>query len=97
MGKQALKEPKTFNRPRMYARIPTHKKVDLEDCRIRIIYPNGKAEYTNCQSWDNWYRPCWNVVTNTGRRRAKNGEHAVMLMKAFDFKFGHTSLFLGEL
>ena len=88
-----MKEPKAFKRPRLYWR-KAEASDELEQ-RIRIVYPNGHAEYADgmiCSSGC-WYDklPCWMNGTVT------KGKQAVKLMKNYDKKRGFKTIFLGEI
>jgi hypothetical protein len=51
---QRLKEPKTFNRPRLYYQPGCTLEDDCTDDRLRIIYPNGDTSYMQVRyhPWD---------------------------------------------
>lgn len=86
------KEPKEFNYPRLYARILDRGGDYVQ--RLRIIYPDGKCEYTDMKYLEtvshDWYIPCW--------RSPNSGPHIqVLKMKAYDAQFGLRTQFLGEI
>lgn len=96
-----MREPKTFDRPRLYyqeARIRDKRMKDLDDSRMRILYPNGRAEFifeyqTFLSAYDeNWIISCWYSFDND------EGEESLNAMRSFDKKRGFKkALFLGEL
>lgn len=60
--------------------------------RMRIIYPNGEAEWISEWVTYVWHdRPCWN------RYGSKSAKEAVQKMKRHDKKFKRKTLFLGNL
>lgn len=89
------KEPKTFKYPRLYARIVE----DGSECeqRIRIIYPNGDAEWEDMTHFCLWHDPCWNK-TYHNKKLSQDGNEAVSYMKQYDAKsYRYKTVFLGEI
>lgn len=66
--------------------------------RVRIIYPNGKAEWLWLySSWHvRWRTPCWmSLPVNSKRRTA---QHSLKKMRAYDKRIGFPKAkFLGEI
>lgn len=99
-----LPEPKTFKRPRAYfceGHCPG-------DDRLRIIYPDGKAEWFGCfdsdrknAMWRPLY-PCWHKNYHwfynylVGDASLMTAEEAVKAMKLFDAEHGFKTIFIGE-
>lgn len=96
-----LKEPKTFNHPRIY--------IGGNGMNwMRIIYPNGDCERVGPYSWEEECAavehecPCWAPQYNTndvswiGMGHFESGEKAVTAMKAYDKRYKHTTIYIGE-
>ena len=97
-----MREPKTFNYPRLYA-------VQPEDVpyghghteEFRIIYPDGRVEHTD-GNMNTWEIPGWayeSISENFSQDEvlANNPILIVNMMKNFDLRTGRETLFLGEL
>lgn len=104
-----MKEPKSFKRPRAYIRVNGKEKIEyLSDFRLRIIYPDGRAEWSD----GHYFRyatisgffpeyPCWHKNYNTSEELVHNkskmtAEQAIKAMKAYDKRLGYKTLFIGE-
>lgn len=97
-----LKEPNTFDYPRMYYSIDPYSSYEEQFDRIRIIYPNGKTKFAWNQSFPGkWYDSCWNQAYSTYSleysKIAFTGDEAIDLMKIYDQKFKLKTYFLGEI
>lgn len=85
-----LKEPKTFDRPRAYMRVTSNCKYYIVGSeRIRIIYPDGRAEFTTAISYNDWITPCWSI-------NIYNPVELVKSMMRYDEKCGYETIYLGE-
>ena len=96
-----MKEPKTFNRPRVYFQATDR----VYTSRLRIIYPNGDAEWvmnSNGMLPDTKvYSPCWAEQYGFNKDEYghnSSGKRAVRLMHRFDKYNGWCkAIFIGEL
>lgn len=63
------------------------------DTRIRIIFPNGTAEWDNGNIYHNWLSglPCWHPGTKITQKEA------IKLMKAYDRLCGWKTVKIGEI
>lgn len=101
---KTLKEPKKFNKPRAYIRVNGEEKIEYNiDFRLRIIYPDGKAEWSNGYYLHGFFLeyPCWHKNYDTSEEHVRNkskmtAEQAVKAMKAYDKRLGYKTLFIGE-
>lgn len=104
-----IKEPKTFKRPRLYYQPANSEREMYRDKdqlsvydtgRLRIIYPDGKAEWFSLQNdftgdwWHDpeWEKPCWWSLCTSGYE-------ALRQMKGFDAaqRGWGRAIFFGEL
>ena len=103
-----LKEPKTFNKPRAYIRVDGKNKIySPYEIRLRIIYPDGRAEWADgiyapadSAGFINSY-PCWHdnyLQGGWGLSSAPlmTAEAAVKAMKKYDKEEGFKTLYIGE-
>jgi hypothetical protein len=93
-----MKEPRSFNKPRLYYQEALDRNGYQLPDRIRIIYPDGSAEWG--AGGQTYGSPCWNKRWSAcGRRnKAKTGQQAVELMKEYDAVCNWTHAdYLGEL
>lgn len=98
---RAVKEPKTFKRPRLYMR-----KTDTEfryEQRLRIVWPDGTAWYdVGIDAKIKNDNPCWTRdVEFAGERVNYHNQlsplEKIKEMKAYDKFCGYETIFLGEL
>ena len=97
-----MKEPRSFNRPRLYWRQAQGEPEYRQ--RLRIIYPNGKAEWADgvfvktISCWFDFMKPCWLIpALLASNSSVKSGQDAVNLMKQYDKKRGFKTVYLGEI
>lgn len=88
----AIKEPKTFKRPRLYyqdASGEMRAELWFRSPRMRIIWPNGKSQIFFAGSWR---KACWasglSVIDDGDDLepcgKSKSGDHALRQMRRYD-------------
>lgn len=90
-----MKEPKDFKYPRLYYQETTYIGYArlIAGGRLRIIYPNGKAEYQVHQKSNRWIDTCW---SDFGHLRT--AECSLKNMRKYDKKMKwKKAIFIGEI
>jgi len=70
---------------------------DFKDfCRLRIIYPSGRAQWFNGVTWGLSGPPCWGLNDNH-KWLPKTPQESVKGMKAYDKRMDFKTLFMGNI